>query len=119
MQILSFWGWESNRFADPRFANNGGGYSQPEGGALIQLKNGEIGIADFYDHDCGDFGRDAYFGVTLLDGREWRFVFGSNANTESNYPFDKVAPSFAAATGDDLGNVADTVIEAVHIAMEV
>ena len=113
MKILSFWGWESNPFANPDRANNGGGYSQPEGGALIELSDGSIATVDYFDHDCGDFGRDAHVTVELLDGRSWGFSFSNNSADD----FAEVAPSFRHATGEDLAQVADLVIGAVLTAM--
>lgn len=113
-KIITFWGWESNPFANPDFANNGGGYSQPEGGALVELPNGSMAVVDYFDHNCGDFGRDAHVSVELLDGHSWGFSFGSNSDND----FDEVAPSFCRWTGCDLAEVADTVIDAVLTAME-
>lgn len=113
MKILSFWGWESNPFANPDLANNGGGYSQPEGGALVELANGELVVVDYFDHNCGDFGRDAHVTVELLDGRSWGFSFGSNSADD----FGEVAPSFRHATGEDLAKITDLVIDAVLTAM--
>ena len=113
MKILSFWGWESNPFANPDFASNGGGYSQPEGGALVELSNGSIAVVDYFDHNCGDFGSDAHVNVELLDGSSWGFSFGSNSDND----FDEVAPSFRHATGEDLAEVTDLVIDAVLTAM--
>lgn len=113
MRILSFWGWESNPFANPDFANNGGGYSQPEGGALVELPDGSMAAVNYFDHDCGDFGRDAHVSVELLDGRSWGFSFGNNSAED----FGEVAPSFRHATGEDLAEVTDLVIDAVLTAM--
>lgn len=113
MKILSFWGRESNPFANPELANNGGGYSQPEGGALVELANGELVVVDYFDHNCGDFGRDAHVTVELLDGRSWGFSFGNNSAED----FGEVAPSFRHATGEDLAEVTDLVIDAVLTAM--
>lgn len=113
MRILSFWGWESNPFANPELANNGGGYSQPEGGALVELSNGSIAVVDYFDHNCGDFGRDAHVSVELLDGRSWGLSFGNNSAED----FGEVAPSFRHATGEDLAEVTDLVIDAVLTAM--
>lgn len=115
MKILSFWGYESNPFANSNLAANGGGYSQPEGGALVELANGELVVVDYFDHNCGDFGRDAHVTVELLDGRSWGFSFGNNSADD----FGEVAPSFRHATGADLGEVADLVIDAVTAAMGV
>lgn len=115
MKILSFWGWESNPFANSDLANNGGGYSQPEGGALVELSGSSIAAVNYFDHDCGDFGRDAHVTVELLDGRSWGFSFGSNGADD----FGEVAPSFRHATGADLGELADLVIDAVTTAMGV
>lgn len=113
MRILSFWGWESNPFENPDFANNGGGYSQPEGGALVELPDGSMAAVNYFDHDCGDFGRDAHVSVELLDGRSWGFSFGNNSAED----FGEVAPSFRHATGEDLAEVTDLVIDAVLTAM--
>lgn len=114
MKVLSFWGWESNLFANPDLASNGGGYSQPEGGALVELSDGSIAAVDYFDHNCGDFGRDAHVTVELLDGSSWGFSFGSNSDND----FDEVAPSFRHATGEDLGSLADLCISAVLTAMD-
>ena len=113
-KIITFWGGESNPFANPDLANNGGGYSQPEGGALVELPNGSMAVVDYFDHDCGDFGRDAHVSVELLDGHSWGFSFGSNSDND----FDEVAPSFYHWTGCDLAEVADMVIDAALTAME-
>ena len=37
IKVLSFWGCETNPFANPEAAGDGGGYSQPYGGCLLQL----------------------------------------------------------------------------------
>lgn len=113
MKILTFWGCESNPFANPDRASNGGGYSQPEGGALVELPNGSMAVVDYFDHDCGDFGRDAHVSVELLDGRSWGFSFGNNSAED----FGEVAPSFRHATGEGLAEVTDLVIDAVLTAM--
>lgn len=76
-KIITFWGGESNPFANPEFANNGGGYSQPEGSALVELPNGSMAVVDYYDHNCGDFGRDAHVSVELLDGHSWGSLSGA------------------------------------------
>lgn len=41
-RTISFWGCETNPYANPDTANNGGGYSQPSGGILVALENGEF-----------------------------------------------------------------------------
>lgn len=40
MKILTFWGCESNPFANPTLSANGGGYSQPEGDAVLTAMSG-------------------------------------------------------------------------------
>lgn len=40
-RMISFWGCETNPYANSDTANNGGGYSQPSGGILVSLENGE------------------------------------------------------------------------------
>lgn len=112
MKILSFWGSESNPFANPNLAANGGGYSQPEGGAVIKLANGKLAVVNYFDHDCGDFGRDAHVSVEV-GGRIWSFEFGSSSAND----YDAVAPSFFANVGEELSSVAGLAIDAVLTAM--
>lgn len=112
MKVLSFWGYESNPFANSNLAANGGGYSQPEGGAVVELSNGSMAVVDYFDHNCGDFGRDAHVSVAV-SGRSWSFEFGSNSAND----YGEVAPSFFAATGEDLDDVAALAIDAVLTAM--
>lgn len=55
-EIMAFWGHETNPFANLEKANNGGGYSQPCGGASVLLRSGKYLIVNYYDYSCGDFG---------------------------------------------------------------
>lgn len=55
-RMISFWGCETNPCANPDTANNGGGYSQPSGGILVALENGEYLTVTVDDMSCGDFG---------------------------------------------------------------
>ena len=76
--------------------------------------SGKLAIVDYFDHDCGDFGRDAHVSVEV-DGRAWSFEFGSNSTND----FYEVAPSFFAATGEFLDAIAALTIDAALTAMKV
>ena len=51
-RMISFWGCETNPCANPDTANNGGGYSQPSGGILVALENGEYLTVTVDDMSC-------------------------------------------------------------------
>lgn len=116
MKLLSFWGKESNPYANPRFANNGGGYSQPKGGAFIELSGGQLALAEYHDINQGDFGRKRVVSVEV-DGKTWKFMFGEDVN--QSYSFYNAAPEFRETTGEDLGEITDLVIDATLTAMEI
>ena len=71
--IKSIVSHETNEFANPRFANNGGGYSQPE--YKVEFSDGEI--FKIQDTSCGDFGSRVF-----VEGRGRRAYYGSMLDEE-------------------------------------
>lgn len=78
--MISFWGCEGNPNANPETANNGGGYSQPCGGILVGLENGEYITVSTEDLSCGDFGARISWTMESSDGRAWGGCFGTMAD---------------------------------------
>lgn len=73
-RMISFWGYETNPCANPDTANNGGGYSQPSGGILVALENGDYLTVTVDDMSCGDFGSRIGWDIYSSDGRRWAAV---------------------------------------------
>lgn len=73
-RLVSFWGAETNSHYEPSRACNGGGYSQPCGGAVFYIPNiGDV-IVIFDDTSCGDFGRRWNAAITIaVTGQTWYF----------------------------------------------
>ena len=61
--LMNCWGEETNPFVNPDRACNGGGYSQPAGGAVWATSTVGDLIVSYYDSSCGDFG--ARWSVTV------------------------------------------------------
>lgn len=61
--LINCWGEETNPFVNPDRACNGGGYSQPAGGAVWATSTAGDLIVSCYDSSCGDFG--ARWSVTV------------------------------------------------------
>lgn len=61
--LINCWGEETNPFVNPDRACNGGGYSQPAGGAVWATSTVGDLIVSCYDSSCGDFG--ARWSVTV------------------------------------------------------
>lgn len=75
-KLISVWGWEANPFADPRKAHDGGGYSQPCGGAVYAFGGGRLLSIEVEDTSCGDFGTRYY--ATIDSGHQrWQFAWGT------------------------------------------
>lgn len=114
MKIISFWGEETNPFVNPELSHNGGGYSQPAGGALIKLDNNKLYETDYFLHDCGDFGRTIYFTIReISSGKTWHVVFGSE---EQPYDYTQLL-NFKACTDSDLIKVLCLTANAVDAAI--
>ena len=76
MNLISVWGTEANPFANPEKANNGGGYSQPCGGAVYATESGELISILVSDTSCGAFG--TRYSVEIDNGqRKWAHHWGS------------------------------------------
>ena len=72
MKITSIWGEQTNPFYSPETANNGGGYFQPEGGAIVRLSTGQAVTVYYSDTSCGDFGtRRSWAVYAPLYGWQW------------------------------------------------
>lgn len=107
MKVLSFWGKETNPFADSKTANNGGGYFQPSGGCLIQLDGGEEVVVELEDDSCGDFGtRERWSIAAPARGMRWLFTIGTmdDASIDSDEEVEAVLNSVYGCLGaaDDL-----------------
>ena len=70
MKIVSVYGENVNFAYSPATCNNGGGYWQPCGVALISLDDGRLVTVEFDDTSCGDLGRRESFSVEV-DGFRW------------------------------------------------
>lgn len=75
--MISFWGCETNPYANPDTANNGGGYSQPSGSILVALENGEYLTVTVDDMSCGDFGSRIGWTIDSSDSRRWGGCYGT------------------------------------------
>lgn len=78
---------ETNGFADPATANNGGGYSQPK--IVVRWENWRIEITDL---SCGDFGsRYTAFAQSRQSVKTHSAAWGSM------YRADEISSDFTAA----------------------
>lgn len=115
--MISFWGCESNPATDPNTANNGGGYSQPSGGTLVSLANGEYLTVTVDDMSCGDFGSRIGWDITSTDGRSWSGCYGSmdDAQIDNDWA-DESLDSVSGVYGIDARAMLADAVQAVHIA---
>ena len=118
IKVLSFWGCETNPFANPEAAGDGGGYSQPYGGCLLQLPDGREIVVEMDDNSCGDFGTRVGWDVSdLSTGLNWHWWEGSmdDACIDPEEYVDNVYRSMYSHLGaaEELLQVAE---EAVHYA---
>ena len=65
--LINCWGEETNDFANPDYAHNGGGYRQPAGGAVWATSTAGDLIVSCYDSSCGDFGARWSVAVTIAE----------------------------------------------------
>ncbi len=77
-------GIETNPFAGPEKACNGGGYSQPSGGATFFI-NGQHITVEINDSSCGDFGSRVYYCVKSKD-HVWNWCEGTMENASIDDP---------------------------------
>ena len=110
MKIVSVYGENVNSFYSPATCNNGGGYWQPCGVALISLDDGELVTVEFDDLSCGDFGRRESFSVEV-DGFRWCWNFSSmdgeysDTDSEINAIIDSIG-GVLRCNPDDIINLA-------------
>ena len=115
--IVSFWGCETNPYANRDTANNGGGYSQPSGGILVALENGEFLTVTVDDMSCGDFGSRVFWDVTSTDGRNWGGCYGSMDDTAIDWEWSENSlDSISGVYGIDARAMLSDAILAAHIA---
>ena len=104
IKVVSFWGTETNPFANPETAGDGGGYFQPCGGCIVQLTNGEEIIVDLNDLSCGDFGSREFWSVhAIRRGMLWQWNAGSmdDACIDPDWYIDQVYQSMWGVLGVD------------------
>ena len=102
MQIISAWGYPTNPHYNPDKSNNGGGYWQYSGGAVI-AHNGEMIVVELEDNSIGDFGSRWSFDVSA-PGYCWRAVCGDADDTSIDDPetIDGVCTSIEGVLGLDI-----------------
>lgn len=116
-RMISFWGCESNPNANPEMANNGGGYSQPSGGMLVALENGEYLTVTVDDMSCGDFGSRVFWDVTSTDGRRWGGCYGTMDDAAIDWEWSENSlDSISGVYGIDARAMIYDAVRAVHIA---
>lgn len=116
-RMISFWGCETNPYANPDTANNGGGYSQPSGGILIALESGEYLTVTVDDMSCGDFGSRVFWDVTSTDGRNWGGCYGSMDDAAIDWEWSESSlDSISGVYGIDARAMLHDAVLAVHIA---
>lgn len=115
--LISFWGEETNSFANSATANNGGGYSQPSGGMLVELENGEHITVTVDDMSCGEFGSRIFWSMECSDGREFGGCFGtmSDACIDEEWTDDSLA-SVSGIYGINAQAMLADALDAVHFA---
>lgn len=116
--MISFWGEETNPTANPNTANNGGGYSQPEGGILVELENGEHIVVTVCDSSCGDFGSRIDWSIEMPDGRQFGGCYGtmSDASIDEEWSDDSL-DSVSRIYGVDAWAMVADALDAAHFAV--
>lgn len=78
IKVVSFWGTETNPYANPETAGDGGGYFQPSGGCVLSTPGCREVLVEYEDANCGDFGTREFWTVSAPSRRlEWRWAQGS------------------------------------------
>lgn len=78
VEVKAVVGENTNANYDPDRANNGGGYWQPQGRALVRVGGKEM-IVIYSDDSCGDFGRDETAAIKV---GMWRYQVLYNVTME-------------------------------------
>lgn len=120
--IVSFWGDETNPFANPDLCNNGGGYYQPCGGAVYNVNGvGDI-VVEYSDTSCGDFGARWDAVIKAPTGRAWCVsidhvsVMTDMDMEEEEYQNRRAIRQASRALGFDAWELIDCTREAVDLA---
>ena len=115
----SFWGCEGNPHVNPETGNNGGGYSQPYGGALVTLGNGEFLTVTVDDMSCGDFGSRIGWTIDSTDGRNWGGCYGTmdDAMVDNDWTEESL-DSVSGVYGIDARAMLCDAVCAVHFAAQ-
>lgn len=117
MKIVSVYGKNVNSAYSSATCNNGGGYWQPCGVALISLDDGELVTVEFDDLSCGDFGRRESFSVEV-DGFRWCWNY-SNMDGEYSDTYseiDAIIDSIGGVLHCDPDDIINLAAHAINIA---
>ena len=117
MKVISVYGVNANPFYSPSKSNNGGGYWQPCGVALISLDDGELVTVDVDNTSCGDFGYRYSFAVEA-DGFLWGWNDSNMDGEYSDSPdkIDAIIDSIGGVLGCDPCAILDLAVDAISIA---
>ena len=117
MEIVSVYGFNANPSYDASKANNGGGYWQPCGVALISLGDGQLVTVEFDDLSCGDFGRRESY-IVEIDGFKWGWNYSTMDGEYSDAPdrIDAILDSIGGVLGCNPVDILDLAVEAIRIA---
>lgn len=117
MEVVSVYGENINSFYSPATCNNGGGYWQPCGIALLALNNGQLVTVEYDDLSCGDFGRRESFSVEV-DGFKWGWNYSDMDGECSDAPevIDSILDSIDGVLRCDAVEILDSAVEAINIA---
>lgn len=117
MKVLSVFGVNANPFYSAATSNNGGGYWQPGGIALISIGDGKLVTVEYDDTSCGDFGRRESFSVEA-DGFRWGWNSSTMDGEYSDSPdrIDAIIDSIGGVLGCDPFQLLDLAVEAIDVA---
>ena len=114
--IISAWGSEPNPYANTDTANNGGGYSQLDGGCIMEI-NGDLLCVEVADTSCGDFGSRISVDIDApAVVMRWLANFGSMSDASIDAPeeINAIADSILGVTGLDLFDLVRAALDAAR-----
>lgn len=117
MELVSVYGVNVNSFYSLEKANNGGGYWQPCGVALVSLDNGTLVTVQYDDLGCGDFGCREAFEIAV-DGFWWGWNHSTMDGEYSDSPdrIDAILDSIGGVLGCNPFDILDLAVEAIRTA---
>ena len=117
MKVVSVYGENVNSAYSPATCNNGGGYWQPCGVALISLDDEKLVTVEFDDLSCGDFGRRESFSVET-DGFRWGWNFSSmdGEYSDTYSEIDAIIDSIGGVLHCDPDDIINLAAHAINIA---